>query len=931
MQTDNGTSDKIFVFPGSVAHYMPLLPFTIDHMALKIKPDFRSKTLADCEEILQITARRAIKNVELDIAEMKIEKVSYSANGNADNSIETAFDKNEDKLIIKLANELAEGDKIYFTIKYSAGYRYVNDDLVIAKPRSGFYFIENDEFHRKTNLQAWTQGESTESKYWFPCVDQPQLKYPRELEIIVPENLKVISNGTEKSRDITEKVEESSGKKLVRHIWEETTPNPAYLTSVVIGTFGQKDEDYISSSGKKIPLSYYWPADFNEEYAILNFQNTPKMFKCFEEYVRTNYPYKKYAQVAVEDFEFGGMENTSCTTLTRDILFDKRGSLDYTSENVISHELAHQWFGDLVTCKDWPHIWLNEGFATYFEALYWEASRGKDEFQYYMVQMADTYLNEASTLYKRAIVTKVYKHPDELFDAHSYQKGGCVLHMLRNYIGNELFRKSLKRYLDIHGTKTAETNDLQKTLEDVSGRSLGKFFDQWVYGAGHPELDIEYSKDPDNVKFKITQSQEGLMFEFDLEIVLVYHNTADGNSGSSEEKRLHEKLKISEKETEKSFKIPVDNEGRKAKLKTFSIDPNFKMLKEIKSIKAPEDLLITQLLYGDTIFSKVHAARALGAKFSDSIIEALKNVILNEDTFWGICVEATNILGSYNDANDYIKTDKAYLTLVDCFSSGIKNPKTRRAVVLNIGIFEKEDSIKLFEPLIQQHKDPSYFVEGEAATAIGKSSKHILDKGRKEEMMSILKSIAETTDSFRNVPARWAINGLKEFFKDDDKHITSQVASFLVDKTKYGNHDLVRWTAAPALGKFLRDKDKKINSHVFDRLKELLRDDRSLIRTSACTAFADPDAKPSKPDAQLLEIIDELTSVAEHDIDGFTRRAAEKSTIIIKGWIKEWSETPSPIDVRLREKERITARQEKIKRHHERALALIRKSILVSE
>jgi aminopeptidase N len=136
-----------------------------------------------------------------------------------------------------------------------------------------------------------------------------------------------------------------------------------------------------------------------------------------------------------------------------------------------------------------------------------------------MVQMADTYLNEASTLYKRAIVTKVYKHPDELFDAHSYQKGGCVLHMLRNYIGNESFRKSLKKYLDAHETKTADTNDLQKTLEDTSGTSLGKFFDQWVYGAGHPELDVEFSKDRDNVKFKITQTQDGMLFEFDLEIV----------------------------------------------------------------------------------------------------------------------------------------------------------------------------------------------------------------------------------------------------------------------------------------------------------------------------------------------------------------------------------------------------------------------------
>ena len=233
--------------------------------------------------------------------------------------------------------------------------------------------------------------------------------------------------------------------------------------------------------------------------------------------------------------------------------------------------------------------------------------------------------------------------------------------------------------------------------------------------------------------------------------------------------------------------------------------------------------------------------------------------------------------------------------------------------------------------MIQHHKDPSYFVEAEAATAIGKSSKHILNKRKKEEMISILKNVAETIDTFRNVPARWAINGLKEFFKDDDKHIVSEIASFRINKSKYGNHDLVRWTATPALGKFLLDKEKKVNPHVFERLKDLMRDERSLIRTSACTAFADPDAKPSKPNAKVLEIIDELTLVAEHDVDGFTRRAAETSINIIKGWIKEWSETPSPIDVRLREKERIRSREEKIKKHHERTLESIRKRLLVTE
>ena len=161
--------------------------------------------------------------------------------------------------------------------------------------------------------------------------------------------------------------------------------------------------------------------------------------------------------------------------------------------------------------------------------------------------------------------------------------------------------------------------------------------------------------------------------------------------------------------------------------------------------------------------------------------------------------------------------------------------------------------------------------------------------------------------------------------------LVSQVATFLINKSRYGNHDLVRRAATPALGKFLLDKEKKVNFDVFGRLKDLLRDERSLIRTSACTAFADPDAKPSKPDAIRMEIIDELTQVAGHDIDGFTRRAAKTSFITIKEWIKEWSETPSPIVVDLREKERIAAREDKQKKHSENALELIRKEVLVNE
>ena len=170
-------------------------------------------------------------------------------------------------------------------------------------------------------------------------------------------------------------------------------------------------------------MLYYWPKEIPEKDALLTFANTPHIMRFFERYFDVSYPYNKYSQVAVEEFEFGGMENTNCTILTKDILHDKIASIDYTRDiDLVSHELAHQWFGNLVTCADWSNLWLNEGFATYCEALYWESVKGFDELCYKVMKMADGYLEESRRLYKRSIVTRIYKHPDDLFDAHSYDK-----------------------------------------------------------------------------------------------------------------------------------------------------------------------------------------------------------------------------------------------------------------------------------------------------------------------------------------------------------------------------------------------------------------------------------------------------------------------------------------------------------------------------
>ena len=932
MQNDNASSLKAkkFQFPGSTPHYPPLFSFSVDYMMLKIKPDFDSNTLKDCTQKLRITACEDISEIKLDIAEIDVHQVISSSY----NTSVMSFDilKNDDKLIITLGQTLQKGNTTDLTIRYSAGYYHREDGIVgICKPRSGFYFVSSSE--HSPNKQAWTQGQASESKYWFPCIDDPQVKFPREIQVTVPENdFIVISNG------------ELLRKEGNTWTWIELNPTPAYLTSVVIGKFDQEQQEYsychddknMSSSSNSIPLIYYWPKEIPKKDAMLTFANTPNMMRFFEEYFGMKYPYKKYSQVAVEEFELGGMENTSCTTLTKYLLHDEIAAIDYTRDiDVVSHELAHQWFGDLVTCRDWSNIWLNEGFATYCETLYWESIKGFDEFCYKVMKIADEYLEESRRLYKRPLVTTIYKHPDDLFDSHSYEKGGCILHMLRNDIGDNNFRICINNYLNTYKNKTSETDDLRKIVEDVSRKSMRRFFDQWVYRSGHPQLDIEFSleeEDSRRIKIKIRQIHQEddgssntdrdnpnccSLFEFTLDIRIVFSTTAD-----IEINNKLEAIYISQRITEHSIEIPKD-----ARIEWISIDPQFKILKEIKSIKITnetnefqlKEMLKKQLRKGKTIIERIEAARALKNQYSEDVVDELHNAVI-VDPFYGVSIEAANTLGSYHEKHNYAKANKAYVALFSCLNKEEEifsrlHPEIKQAIVRNIGQFEREESINLLESLLHLQNE-SYFLRANAATAIGKSSKNkisSLDNIKKEKIISLLKEIVIISKSFRNVIANGAIDGLKEFSKDKDKDIVVDIANFLIHNTNSNNEYFKRLAATSALSKFLRtikDNDdekntklEEMNQKVFNHLLGLLKDKRRKVKINACKAFADNDAKPARPDTKIFEAIDALIYVAEHDLDGFIRREAERCVNIMREWIKEWSSKPPTLDIKLRKEQ----------------------------
>jgi aminopeptidase N len=397
--------------------------------------------------------------------------------------------------------------------------------------------------------------------------------------------------------------------------------------------------------------------------------------------------------------------------------------------------------------------------------------------------------------------------------------------MLRHYITDEKFKKALKVYLGRYSYKAVETDDLCKVLEEVSGKSLQRFFNQWLYRAGHPELEIEYSleekegKEEEDynkleLKIKITQAQEGsdIAFEFPLEVRLVLSN--DNND------KRPETIQVSQKVTEYTHDIPKD-----VQIKWISIDPEFKILKEIKSLKITEekenfslkDMLTNQLKGGKTVFERIQASRILkDKKYSeyDGVISTLQEVVVLKDNFYGVSVEAANTLGSYNDKSDYSKNDKAYQALKKCLDKQTFSrlaAQVKRVVVSNIGGFERHESL---DRLIEILQDQSYFVESEAATAIGKCSRNLppSENSKKMEMIDKLKNLVDTTKTFQNLLAQGAINGLKEFSKDKNMNVIGldKIANFLIGRTMEEIEYNIRLVATSALGKFLVTKNEAV-------------------------------------------------------------------------------------------------------------------------
>ena len=819
-----------FAFEEATPQYAPDRLFQMSHIFLDLRVDPRSHRFdgkvthtleARASDITQLT----FDQVDLNILAVEVDKKKVS------------FRVHDQKLTIDLDKAPRAGKKLMCTVTYEADH-----------PKRGMYFV-GPLGTEPEPTQSWTQGQDEDSRYWFPTLDYPNQKATSEIRVTVPSGFTAISNGA--------LISKKNVKGSTQFHYRLGTPHVTYLISLVVGRFTE-----IKDQGPRgLPVLYYSPQG-READAKRSFGNTPKMIEAFERKTGVPYPYEKYSQVAVHHFIFGGMENTSATTQTDLTLHDEVAHLDYTSDPLVSHELAHQWFGDLVTCRDWSHGWLNEGFATFMERVWIEERKGSDggleEGKYYAYQHLKDYLAQDQGDYRRSIVCNTYVDPINLFDAHFYQKGGEVLHLIRSILGDEPFWKSIRLYLTRHAGQNVETIDLIRAIEDSTGRNLRKVFDQWIFQAGHPEFEVKFKwhENKKLIEWVIEQKQtKGAPFVhhngfttplFHLSVPL--EMTFGNPSGKGKSFTVRETVDI--QEAKERFFFPADRAPLMVRF-----DPNATIPKTLRFPRSQE-MLKYQLENDPDCMGRIEAILELKALGDPKCVSVLGKTV-RKDPFWGVGREAALALGE-------LKSEAAKKELLG--SLKVLHPKVRRAVAAALGRFRDETCAAALKTLAEN--DTSYFVQADATYAWAVSHlKPYVEKTDLEEVEQFLISQSQKS-SYRDVICSASFRALVElpYVKKGESALAIQA---LIEASRVGHPIDKRVTAIRGLGKIMGGCSPMEKQSLVQVFSDLICEDGFLIRSHLIPALEQTGS---------LEVLPLLAQIERREIDGRVKREARRAT-----------------------------------------------------
>ena len=484
------------------------------------------------------------------------------------------------------------------------------------KPSTGMFFSKPCETFPKRAWYVATDNETERARHWLPTVDLPSVRCALDYHLTANESYAILANGALQS-------ETSNGDGTKTAHWRLEQPCPSYLSCIAIGDFVCHDDGEYEGR----PVASYTSKKFTSDDLGRSFGRTKKMLAWMEKKLGRTFPYPKYYQFALPGFG-GAMENISLVSWDDQFVLDETLAKEWTwlVDQINVHEMAHSYFGDLIVCRDFAHAWLKESWATYMEQLWLEDEYGKHESDYNFLHNIERYCTEADKRYKRPIVTRKFNHSWHMYDGHLYPGGGSRLHMLRRELSCGVFFEGVRLYVERYAFKTVETDDFRRTLEEVSGKSLGKWFDQWIHGKGYPVIkaSFQYDKKNKQATFSVEQTQAdekaGVpVFEMSLDLGWL----VDGE--------MHVR-KVQLDQAKHVFVIPMDVEPEQVR-----IDPNNRSVMKLE-LDPGEDKLLKQMSEAKDVVGRIRAARTLLEGGKRKRVEAVRDAYRAEK-FWGVRVE----------------------------------------------------------------------------------------------------------------------------------------------------------------------------------------------------------------------------------------------------------------------------------------------------
>ncbi len=632
------------------------------HYRIKLKLDIDGKSFAGETTVIVSSLRDGLDVCILDAEEFAVTSVL------SDYGAPLKFEQSDKELKVFLPRPFKFGEIASFTCFYNG-----------RDPKIGMRFAEETPDNPK---MAFSDSFPDNVHHWFPCFDYPNDKVTNELIVSVKSGLKVAANGR------LDSVVEDKATGLVTYHWSQELPHSTYLIFFAAAPYVVVRDSY-----KTLPVNY-WVYPQDEKKAFPTYGKTPKMIEFFNKTFGFDYPWQKYDQISVPSG--GGAESTSATAMTHRIMVGEKDEPDFSAIGIVSHELAHQWWGDLITLRSWAHTWMNESFGTYSDYLYFRFEKGDDEGAVNLLGKLNGYLREAKTRYIRPIVSDRYDKPGDMFDSHSYPKGALVLHMLRTMVGEEPFFKTISHFLNRYAFDAVDTHDFIRSVKTVTGQNFDWFFDQWLFKPGHPVFDIksEWDEARKVVRLKVVQVQDfsrGIpVFRVPVAVKIV---TAKGKDTK----------KVWIREREETFEFPAET---KPLLVRF--DEGNTLIKEVSFPRDQDELLFQ--LKNDDVIGRMGAAGELLRFKDDPRTAAGLGLSAQSDPFWAVRRSAVEALAKIPSPQIPAVIKKA------CQDS---NSSVRTAAVLALGERQDRGLAGFYQDLFK--KDASGRVQAEALRALGKT------------------------------------------------------------------------------------------------------------------------------------------------------------------------------------------------------------------